>query len=483
MEQRTVIVGGGLAGLAAAAALTARGVGVVLLEARARLGGRAGSFADPETGETIDNCQHVGLGCCTNLSHFCRLVGIADQFREERRLTFVGPEGTICRFEESWWPAPLHLLGGFRSLTYFSGDERRRLARALRALARPMSGNESCQTFEDWLVGHDQSEALRERFWNVVLVSALSETLDRVDAGYARKVFVDTFLSNRTGWRMQVPTAPLDTLFNETVKEWLAARGVDVRTSTEVRQLEQVDGRLKSVLLRDGTRVAGEAFVVAVPHSRVGPLLAGSAESLPELRGLDQIETAPISSVHLWYDRMVTELPHAVLVGRLSQWMFARDALWGGETAGGEHCYQVVISASRNVEAESREAIISTVARELGEIWPEFGRARLVRSRLVTERRAVFSVLPGVDRLRPGQQSSIGNLQWAGDWTRTGWPATMEGAVRSGYLAAENVLDDLGRGERLVQGDLPVSRLSSLLLGVPRVDAGSPGGPSPREGC
>ena len=124
MEQRTVIVGGGLAGLAAAAALTARGVRVVLLESRARLGGRAGSFADPETGETIDNCQHVGLGCCTNLSHFCRLVGIADQFREERRLTFVGPEGTICRFEESWWPAPLHLWGGFRALRYFSGAER-----------------------------------------------------------------------------------------------------------------------------------------------------------------------------------------------------------------------------------------------------------------------------------------------------------------------------------------------------------------------
>ena len=214
-----------------------------------------------------------------------------------------------------------------------------------------------------------------------------------------------------------------------------------------------------------------------MPHSRVGQLLAASADSPPELRGIDQIETAPISSVHLWYDRMVTELPHAVLVGRVSQWLFARDALWSGETKRGEYCYQVVISASRNVEEESREEIISTVARELSEIWPEFGRARLLRSRLVTERRAVFSVLPGVDRLRPRQQSSIGNLQWAGDWTRTGWPATMEGAVRSGYLAAENVLDDLGCGERLVQGDLPVSRLARLLLGVPRVVAGSPGGP------
>ena len=109
--------------------------------------------------------------------------------------------------------------------------------------------------FEDWLIAHDQSEELRERFWNVVLVSALSETLDRVDVGYARKVFVDTFLSNRTGWRMQVPTAPLDTLFNETVKEWLEARGVDVRTSADVRQLEQVNGRVKSVLLRRRGRV------------------------------------------------------------------------------------------------------------------------------------------------------------------------------------------------------------------------------------
>lgn len=479
--RHTVIVGGGLAGLAAAAALAERGGRVTLLEARAKLGGRASSFVDAETGETIDNCQHVSLGCCTNLTHFCRTVGIDSLFRTEERLTFIGPDGSEAVFDESPLPAPLHLLPAFRRLNYLSAREKRLLASGLRRLAAwgrkstdeslPASitsgaRSEASGSFEAWLIANGQTPELRENFWHVVLVSALSESLDRIDVGHARKVFVDTFLANRAGWRVQIPRVPLDDLYGRPVEDWLRSRGAAVRLSAGVRGVEVSDGVATEVVLRDGDRLAADDVILAVPQFRVLSLLPESLRAEPSLAAIAQLETAPISSVHLWFDRPITELPHAVLVGRLSQWMFNGSAIFGRTDEDGTYCYQVVISASRGVKAMLQEDAIQNVLEELGAIWPAARSARVLRSRLVTEQRAVFSPTPGVDRLRPSQQTPISNLQLAGDWTQTGWPSTMEGAVRSGYLAAENVLARQGRAERLVQADLPVARLSRWLLGI-----------------
>lgn len=461
MNSDVAIIGGGLAGLAAAVALTGRGVPVVLCEARQRLGGRAGSFVDPDSGETLDNCQHVSLGCCTNLADFCRTVGIDGLFRTERELTFIGPDGEVCPFRELPLPAPLHLLNGFRSLTYFDGRERRLLVAGLRSLAPALPESERNRPFKDWLDAHHQTPRLQELFWHVVLVSALSESLDRIDTGHARKVFVDTFLANRAGWRVLIPTAPLDVLFGDRVRAWLEQRGAQVRTGAGCRTLELADGRVTAALLRDGERVTAETFIVAVPHWRLAELLPAELATRPEIQQLSRIETAPISSVHVWFDRPITELPHAVLVGRLSQWMFNRTAIWGGADEDGWG-YQIVISASREVRERGAADVIAAVIAELQSIWPAAREAQVVRSRLVTEQRAVFAPTPGVDALRLPQQSSIANLMFAGDWTQTGWPATMEGAVRSGFLAAEQVLAGRGAAVRLVQPDLPVSWLSRL---------------------
>lgn len=474
-QTETIIVGGGLAGLAAAAALAERGGRVTLLEARAKLGGRASSFVDPETGETIDNCQHVSLGCCTNLQHFCRTVGIDGLFRTEEQLTFVGPAGEVCEFSESWLPAPLHLLPSFRRMTYLTSTERRLLGRGLRDLARwravdgranSTDGTQNAPSFEQWLIEHGQTPAVREKFWHVVLVSALSETLDRIDVGHARKVFVDTFLRNRRGWRVQIPRVPLDELYGRPVETWLQARGVEVRTGAPVRELELDGDRMTGLLLKNGERLTADDVILAVPHFRVLSLLPESLRSRPEFAAIERIETAPISSVHLWFDRPIMERPHAVLVGRLSQWVFNRSAIFGRDADDTAHCYQVVISASRDVRATSQEATIDAVVQELSGIWPVTAEARLLRSRVVTEQRAVFAPTPDVDRLRPAQQTAVPNLQLAGDWTQTGWPATMEGAVRSGYLAAENVLARQGAAVRILQPDLPVSPLSRWLLRI-----------------
>ncbi len=464
-----VIIGGGLAGLAAAAGLASQGFACRLLESRQQLGGRASSFIDPTNGEELDNCQHVSMGCCTNLAHFSETIGAAPYFRREKSLTFIGPTGRSTVMRAAPLPAPLHLFPSLASLHWLTWGERLRLLLGLSSLLRTPSSKLRGIKLSDWLEQHKQSERICSGFWHLVLVSALSETLDRIDAVYARKVLLDGFAKNRTGWEVLIPTVSLTRLYDELAAEWLTSRGVRIDRSTAVESLQGDGEGITHVTTRTGEEIPVEEVIVAVPPYRLLPMLeAGNVaffsekgRSFAEQKAtLAALETAPIASVHLWFDRSLTHLPHAVLVDRLSQWMFNRST--PGELSKlGWYC-QVVISASRDLEALGSEATIAKVADELRAIWPEARDAQLLRGRLVVERRAVFSVTPGIDAIRPVQQSPIPNLQLAGDWTQTGWPATMESAVRSGYLAAENVLRRLGRPAPLLQPDLQTVWLSRM---------------------
>ena len=228
----------------------------------------------------------------------------------------------------------------------------------------------------------------------------------------------------------------------------------------------------RSTALRESYRSFPAAFF------RVLSVLPQSLARHPGLKGIERLEPSPISSIHLWFDRPITELPHAAFVDRLCQWMFNRTAIGaieGSQTRpakpdearpDGAHYYQIVISASRRLEGRHKDDIQREVLQELTEIWPAVADTKLLHSRQVTEHRAVFSPVPGVDAWRPVQQSPVANLQFAGDWTRTGWPSTMEGAVRSGYLAVENILQRLGRPETVVQANLKTSLLSRWMFGL-----------------
>ena len=447
-QGRVLIIGGGLAGLAAATALAPRGFQVSLLESRNRLGGRAGSFQDATTGQLVDACQHVSMGCCTNFAHFCRTVGIAHLLEVQRDLYFMTPDRRLSRFRADRWPAPLHLARSFAAAHFLSAGDKARIAYGLGCLGR--SRRDDDPPFRDWLADHRQTQRTIDRFWGLVLTSALNESPDRVGLRYARKVFVDGFLTHPKGFEVELPTVPLGRLYGEELQNWLTRHGVELRLNCGVKRINQDRGRATGVESRTGDPLAADWVIAAVPFDRLLDLVpADIVEREPYFTNLRNLETSPITSVHAWFDRPATKLPHVVLVECVGQWVFNR-----GETAAGEWYLQVVVSASRQFRGLGHEEVERRVIDELRRLFPSLQPATLLRSRVVTEHTATFSAAPGVDRWRPPQRSPVDNLFVAGDWTATAWPATMEGAVRSGYLAAEAILRQAGHETRLVQPDL-----------------------------
>jgi squalene-associated FAD-dependent desaturase len=457
------VIGGGLAGLACAVALASRGYRVTVLESRQRLGGRAGSFTDPTTHQLVDACQHVSMGCCTNLAHFLKTVGVDRFLAAQPRLHFVTPDRRASVFKADPWPAPLHLGRALFGAHYLTPVEKLRVAWGLLALARAKP--DADPPLLDWLLAHRQTRRTIDRFWGVVLVSALNESVERLGLKYARKVFIDGFLRHRDGFVVHVPTVPLGRLYGDELRDWLTRHHVEVRDNAGVKclavapeaserssrsfQTERPLHTVHHLLLRDGSTVAADWYVLAVPFDRVADLLPDELAREPYFADVRNLSPSPITSVHLWFDRPVMKLPHAVLVDCLGQWVFNR-----GEVAPGEWYLQVVVSASEKLKALGRDEIERRIVDELSRLFPAVAAARLVRAKVVTEHTATFSAVPGVDRWRPPQASPVANLAVAGDWTATGWPATMEGAVRSGYLAAEVILARSGRPERVLRPEL-----------------------------
>ncbi len=448
MAEQVAIVGAGLAGLATAAGLAGRGFRVTLLEARGRAGGRASSFTDTSSGQMLDTCQHVSMGCCTNLAHFCHTAGIGHLLRPQPCLYFMTADRRVSHFRADRLPAPLHLARSFLAGHYLTAAEKARVAWGLACLSRPASDDDP--PFLDWLARHRQTPRTVERFWGLVLVSALNEVPERVGLRYARKVFCDGFLRHRRGFEVELPTVPLGRLYGDALRPWLDRHHITLRLGQAVRRLTLAGREVSGLELRDGGTVEADWYVAAVPFDRLLDLLpAELVRCEPYFGNLRHLETSPITSVHVWYDRPVTALPHAVLVGCVGQWVFNR-----GETAPGEHYLQVVVSAARQFRGLGHDEVQRRITAELAQLYPAAAAAKLLRTRVVTEHAATFSAVPGVDRWRPPQASPLRNLLVAGDWTATGWPATMEGAVRSGYLAAEALLARTGVKARLLQPDL-----------------------------
>jgi zeta-carotene desaturase len=472
-----IVIGGGLAGLAAGVALADSGWRVRLFEQRPFLGGRATSYVLPD-GEHVDNCQHVTFGCCTNLEDFYRRVGRASSVRFFDRLVLLDPQGRRGNFQAGILPAPLHILGSFASFAPLSLWDKLFIGRAMWDIllsrgAPPELLHGPAISMLDWLNRRGQTKRALERFWRTVLVSALSEELDHIDARYGVDVFWKTVLSNRTGYRMGVPTVPLSNLYDGCKAE-IERRGGEVVLRSPVRGLKIESGQLAGVRFDEGREESADAYVFAIPHNALAELLPESMkQSDPALANLDKIKVSPITGVHFWFDRAVMDEPFLTLLDTTTQWIFNKTALYDGSnssqsrSADATQYLQLVISASYDLLQKSRQEIIDLCLSEVRNALPRAREAELLKATVIKEAAATFSPEPGVDHWRPPQQTVISGLFLAGDWTQTGWPATMEGAVRSGYLAAEALLRAHGTPRTFLQPDLAPDGFIQMWLGNP----------------
>jgi len=450
-QSTVAIVGGGLAGLAAGCALAEDGYRVQLYERRPYLGGRASSYQHPATGEVVDNCQHVLLGCCTNLIDLYRRSGVEDKVRWFDRLNFVEPGGRNSTIEVTSLPAPLHTAPSFLASKALSLRDKMGIAQAMLQMRKPLP--DDGRSFLEWLRAHRQTERSIRRFWAPVLVSALNEDLDRCSTRYAAQVFRESFLKSATAGRMGIPAIPLSDLYSA-AGEYIRQRGGEVNFRAAVEGFK-ADGEGVRLCI-GGQEINTDFAVLAAPFNVIANLLPDDEQARPLREMVSHFESSPITGVHLWFDRQITDLEHAVLLDRTIQWMFHKSKLLNRT---GEGSYvELVVSSSKTLVELGRQEIIDLAVRELAEFFPNVRQAKLEKATVIKEVHATYSPKPGVDEYRPTAKSPWARVFLAGDWTQTNWPATMEGAVRSGYIAAEALA-----GKKFLVPDLPAAGLMKFL--------------------
>ena len=459
---RTVtIIGGGVAGLSAACALAEAGYRVQLVERRGYLGGRASSYVHPGVNEVIDNCQHVLFGCCTNLIGFYKRISVDKKIHWTREMTMIEPGGRRSQLGPSSLPAPIHGLPKLLSAHAFTRADKIALARAFRAMMRPIPADSS-ESLSDWLRRHKQTPGAIERFWRLVIASALNADLDAISVPYAAKVIRELFMNSAQAGAMGMSSVPLSELYGS-AKTFLEEHGSAIHFNTNVESAEfDKQASQWSIHTRTGTLVS-EFLVIALPFEAMQKLLpqmplAPHCEELAHQA--NSLTHWPICSVHLWFDRKITDLPHAVLLDREIHWMYNKSVLQPWRETRGSYL-ELVQSASRAFAARERNEAIQQAIGELAEFFPQVKEAKLEKAALIKEVRATFGVPPGIDGVRPPTAAPWPNCFLAGDWIATGWPSTMESAARSGHQAADALCQN-GR-RHFLEADLEPQGLMKVL--------------------
>jgi zeta-carotene desaturase len=455
-----LVIGAGLAGLSAACALADVGYSVQIMERRPYPGGRASSYEHPGTGEVIDNCQHLLLGCCTNLIHFYKRAGVANEIRWYDHFTFVEPGGRRSTIRPSGLPAPFHSAMSFMGAPMLRLEDKIAIIRGLWHITRGGIPSNPEEPFINWLSRHRQTARAIDHFWKPTVVSALNDELDAVSTRYGCEFFFRAFLKSPEASRMGIASVPLSQLYAEPV-EYLRRNRGEVHYRATADGFSYDPGRKRWTASSSDGNYEADAIIFAVPFEgmrKLLPLVPGGSPGAVEMlrRKLDHLEPSSITGIHLWFDRHITDLEHAALLDSPVQWIFQKSKLQPGVRQLGSGSYvELVISSSGNFLATSRQQLLDIALEELPRFFPAMLGAKLEKSAVVKEVHATFRVGADVDAYRPAAVSPWPRIFLAGDWTDTGWPSTMEGAVRSGYLAAEALTESDGRIETFLQPDLP----------------------------
>ncbi len=463
-QTRVAVVGGGLAGLASACILSDLGLQVTLFEKRPFLGGRASSYEHPATAEVIDNCQHVLFRLCTNLIDFYERIGVANQIRWFDQMNFIEPGGRLSVMKSSSLPAPLHTAPSFWQFSFLSTSDKLSISRALIPLTVSMQ-RDTGENFQQWLDRHSQSATAVARFWHPILVSALSEELHRISIPAAAQVIRESMKSPGAR-QMGVPIVPLTDLYNA-AGSYIRERGGVLHFRSPAESFAVTDKGVR-IRVRGGgpdapsSELNFDYLILALPFDALARVLPDGPESRSLREKISHFENSPITGIHLWFDRQISNLDHAVLLDRTIQWMFHKSRLQPSRNSEGSYI-ELVVSSSKTLIDKTKAEIVELAMNEVREFFPAAREANLIKSTVIKELNATYSPGPGIDFHRPTANTAWPRVTLAGDWTATGWPATMEGAVRSGYLAAEALLKATNGGtSTFIKPDLPPTGLMRL---------------------
>ncbi len=459
--ESVVIVGAGVAGLAAATALSGTGrYKVTVLERKPFIGGRASSYEHPALHEVVD-CQHVLLGCCTNLIDLLDRADASDAVRWYDTIAFLEPGGRLSEITPSSLPAPFHASGSFLRAKMLDARDKLGIARGMAEFLKGMPIDDS-ESVASWLARSGQTDRAIRHFWEPTLIVTLNDTMANCSLRYAAKVFRELFLKTTTGSRLGIPNIPLSDLYGK-ASHHLLAKGNAVHERVTIDGLTQTpDGRWS--VHAGQTAYIADAVILALSIDQVQrllPQLPATVESNLLLSRLEQFVLSPYLTTHLWFEESFTDLHHAALLDSKYQWLFHKSKIRNWPVARGSYI-EMVIGGSRELLPAGRPELVQLAIDELAMFFPESRQANLVKSGVLKEARATFSVTPGMDANRPSQASPWPNLFLAGDWTATDWPSTMESAARSGYLAAEALTLATGKPEKFLRRDLTPTGLMKL---------------------
>ncbi|TAK64718.1 MAG: FAD-dependent oxidoreductase [Bacteroidetes bacterium] len=440
MTNDVIIVGGGLSGLGAAVELASKGARVILFEQSPKLGGRCYSYIDATTGDIVDNGQHVLVGAYHHTLRYLEMIGTRSYLKGESRLSlpFFHPEQGIHTFSVSVLPKPFHLTTGMLQFSLLSFKERKRLLNVGLELQQWNSNKEqhlSLLTIDEWLTSLNQSEEAKKNFWNPIAISVMNELPERASALLFARSLRSTFLGKKADSRLLIPTIGQTELYVHGAEEVLRKHKAIVRVNTSVDRILINSGN--SIGVEAGGKIEkAHSIICAAPYFTLQKLLPDEITTIVPFSHLNKFKSSPIVSLHLWFDKEFMEQELIGLIDMQLQWVFNRRKILkeGGKATS---YISAVISGAHDVVHLSKEELLSLALKDIHRVFPESKKAKFVHSVIIKEKRATFSPLNETEQYRHSTETPIKNLYLAGDWTNTGLPGTIEGAVMSGFKAAE----------------------------------------------